>query len=156
MVLFYTHLLIGIIVFLLTKDFFSGGSQLIFFFMLLLGSLLPDIDEQRSRINHWSGIIGIVVAFFSKHRGFFHSLLFFVLSFILIDFVWNFYYATALFLGYFAHLIGDGITRRGVCIFYPFSDFKIKGPVKVGGVMEWLIVLILVILIIIKLNYLLV
>ncbi|MEK6969861.1 MAG: metal-dependent hydrolase [Nanoarchaeota archaeon] len=148
MVLFYTHLLIGIIVFLSTKDFFSGGNQLIFFFMLLLGSLLPDVDEQRSRINHWSGIIGIVIAFFSKHRGFFHSLLFFALSFVLVDFLWNFYYATALFLGYFAHLIGDGITRRGVYIFYPFSDFKIKGPVKVGGILEIIVWLILALLIV--------
>ncbi len=147
MVLFYTHLLIGIIVFLLTKDLFSGGSQLVFFFVLLLGSLLPDIDEQRSRINQWSGLIGKVIAFFAKHRGFFHSLLFFVLSFVLVDFFWNFYYATALFLGYLAHLIGDGITRRGVYVFYPFSAFKLKGPLKVGGVMEimaWLILALLI------------
>jgi len=139
--MFHTHVLIGIVVFMIFKDFFSGGNEIIFFIMVLLGSVLPDIDERRSRINRWSGIFGIIIAFFAKHRGFFHSLLFYIILLIVISIYWSNYYAWGLFLGYFAHLLGDGITRMGVPIFYPLSKFKIKGPIKVGGLTEAIILI---------------
>ncbi|MBU0457718.1 MAG: metal-dependent hydrolase [Nanoarchaeota archaeon] len=150
MVLFHTHILLGIIVFLFTKDFFSGGNQIIFFLMVLLGSILPDIDESKSKINQWSGIIGKIIAFFAQHRGFYHSLLFFVITFMSVSYLWSNYYAWGLLLGYLAHMFGDGITLMGVQIFYPFSKFKIKGPVKVGGMVESVILIFLVILIVKK------
>ena len=137
--MFHTHVLIGIVVFLTFKDFFSGGNEIIFFSMVLLGSVLPDIDERRSRINRWSGLIGIIVAFFAKHRGFFHSLLLYVILLLVVSFYWSKYYAWGLFLGYVAHLLGDGITRMGVPVFYPLSRFRVKGPIKVGGFTEGLI-----------------
>ena len=146
--MFYTHILLGIIVFILAKDYFHAANNLIFFLILLLGSILPDIDERHSKVNRWSGFIGQITTFFAKHRGFFHSLLFFIILFFLIAHYWNINYAWALMLGYLAHIMGDGITRMGVQIFYPFSDFKFKGPVKVGGMLEILIMIILVVLIV--------
>ena len=148
MVMFHTHVLLGIVVFLFFKDFFSGGNELIFFFMVLLGSVLPDIDERRSRINRWSGFVGTVIAFFAKHRGFFHSVTLYFILLLVITAYWSNYYAWGLFIGYVAHLIGDGITRMGVPVFYPFSQFKIKGPIKVGGFVESIILVVLAIIII--------
>ncbi|MBU0470513.1 MAG: metal-dependent hydrolase [Nanoarchaeota archaeon] len=145
MVLFYTHLLMGVTAFLLIKDSFLGGNTLILFLIILLGSILPDIDERRSKINTWTGVLGYVVALFSRHRGFFHSLLFFISSSLVMGYYWNSYYAGGLFLGYSLHLLGDGFTRQGVQIFYPFSDFKISGPIKVGGIVEVLLVLLLIV-----------
>ncbi len=143
MVLFYTHLLLGITAFLLLKDYFPGGNETIFFLLVLLGSILPDIDEADSKINRWSGLAGGIIAFFSRHRGFFHSLLFFALSALLIRYFWSGSYAAGLFMGFMAHLAGDAITKMGVAAFYPISEFKIKGPVKVGGIMEMILVLFL-------------
>ncbi len=146
--LFYTHLLIGITLFLLVKDYFAKGNELFFFLLVLLGSILPDIDEGKSKINQWSGILGRIIAFFSTHRGIFHSLLLYLFFFLIISYFYTIYYGQALFLGYLAHLLGDGITKQGVQVFYPFFDFKIRGFVKVGGFWEWLIVAVLIVLIV--------
>tara|TARA_Y100000310_G_scaffold344364_1_gene456769 strand:- start:10527 stop:10979 length:453 start_codon:yes stop_codon:yes gene_type:complete len=148
--LFHTHILLGIVLFLITKNFFTGNDY-IAFFLVLLGSILPDIDSHNSKINKWSGIIGRIIVIFTKHRGLFHSLLFHALLFIVMLYYFNIYYATALFVGYLAHLIGDGITPRGIKLFYPFSNFRIKGPIKVGGWFESLIMVLLFVLILVKL-----
>ena len=146
--LFQTHLLLGIVFFLLLKDFFSGGSQIIFFFLVLFGSIFPDIDEAYSKINQWSGFIGRIVTFFSKHRGIFHSIILHLAIFVVVAYFYGVYYGQALFLGFLAHLLGDGITKLGVQVFYPFSKFKIKGPVRVGGWLEGMILLVLIVLVI--------
>jgi inner membrane protein len=144
--LFRNHILLGIVFFLLLKDYINGG--LVFFILVLLGSILPDIDERNSKINQWSGFIGKIIATFSKHRGFFHSFLFIG---ILIFIVWNYFglnYGLALGIGFLAHVVGDGITPMGVQMFYPFSKFKVRGPIRVGGWMEGIIFLFLVLLIV--------
>lgn len=149
--LFHTHILLGIVLFLLTKDFFSGGNVIAFFLLVLLGSVLPDIDERSSKICRWSGILGGFVAFFSKHRGFFHSIVFHLILFVVMAYFFNRYYAAGLLVGYFAHLLGDIITPAGLAIFYPFSKFKIRGPVRCGGFWEGVIMVMLVVLVISKL-----
>ena len=146
--MFHTHVLIGIVVFLISKDFFTGGNEIIFFMMVLIGSVFPDIDERRSRINRWSGIFGIIIAFFAKHRGFFHSSILYFILLVIISFYWSNYYAWGLFLGYTAHLLGDGITRMGVPLLYPLSKFKVRGPINVGGFTEGIILVCLAIYII--------
>ncbi len=120
---------------------------MIFFFLVLLGSILPDIDDGHSKVNQWSGFVGKILSLFSKHRGLFHSLLFYVLLFFILSFYSSFYYGRALFIGYLAHMVGDCVTRQGVAIFYPFSNFKFKGFVKVGGWVEWVIAVMLLIFI---------
>lgn len=147
MVLFHTHILLGVVVFLFAKEYFTGGNEVIFFLLVLFGSIFPDIDEQNSKINRWSGILGKVIAFFTTHRGIFHSPLLFITLFILLSYLWSSYYAWGLIVGYFTHVLGDGITKMGVQPFYPFSDFKIRGLVKVGGFLEAIIVIVLVVLI---------
>jgi inner membrane protein len=146
--LFNTYILLGIVFFLLVKDYFPIGSNILFFALVLLGSILPDIDSPNSKINRWSGIIGKVVTFFFKHRGFFHSLLFFGILFFIVQHFWNGYYAFGILLGNIAHLIGDGITPAGVKIFYPFSNFKIRGPIRTGGMFEWVILFSLIVLVV--------
>ena len=148
MVLFHTHILLGIVFFLITRNFFSGGNEIIFFLFVLLGSILPDIDSKHSKINRWFGALGNIAVFFSKHRGFFHSIIFHLILFFVMETFFGFYYASGLLLGYTAHLVGDGITRAGLQIFYPFSKFKVKGPVRVGSFVEGLILLGLFLLIV--------
>jgi inner membrane protein len=148
--LFPTHILLGIVFFLITKNFFIGNDY-IAFFLVLLGSILPDIDSKHSKINQWSGFIGKIVVFFSKHRGLWHSVFLHGLLFTVVWNYFNVYYASALFVGYFAHLVGDGITPMGVKLFYPFSDYKIKGPIKVGGWFESLLMVLLVVMIWVRL-----
>lgn len=147
MVLFYTHILLAGAVFLLIKDLLMGGNWLIFLLMMLGGSILPDIDVSSSKINQWSGFLGKVIAFFTTHRGIFHSPLLFIIFFIILSYFWSTYYAWGLIAGYLTHMFGDGITRMGVQPFYPFK-FKVRGPVTVGGLNEGIIAILLIILII--------
>jgi inner membrane protein len=147
--LFATHILLGITLFLLLAETIGGTVDV--FLFVLLGSILPDIDSKGSIINRWSGIIGTFAVFVSKHRGLFHSLLFFLLISGIIGFGWNMSYALGLLVGYAAHMIGDGVTPMGVQLFYPFSSFKIRGPIRVGGILESGVVVVLVVVIVEKL-----
>lgn len=146
--LFHTHLLGGIAVFLFLDSFFPLGG-LWLFLGILLGSLLPDIDEQHSKINRWSGIFGIFVAAISRHRGFFHSLLFFLGLALLIQ-LWQPFLSLGLLIGYGSHLILDGLTPMGVHPLYPFSSWAMKGPLRTGSFAEHLLFLLLAIIVIIE------
>ncbi len=145
--LFLTHLLLGITLFLLVKDYLAGN-LIVLFFLILLGSILPDIDEGNSRINKWGGILGKIIAFFSKHRGMFHSLLFAVGLSAILSYFWAWNYGIALFVGYLSHLIGDALTPMGVQVFEPFLKFRIKGPIKTGGLVEAIMAAVLVLVIV--------
>jgi inner membrane protein len=148
-VLFQTHVLIGIIFFIIFRGYFAGD-EIIVLLLILLGSILPDLDSPTSIINKWSGIFGRVVSLFTKHRGLFHSMVFHLALFVVLQQFISITYARALFLGYLAHIVGDGITPAGITLFYPFSKFKIRGPVKVGSYVEVLLFIVLVVLVVIS------
>ncbi len=137
--MFQSHVLLGVLLFIVFKGLFFGGNEVVFFFLVMLGSILPDIDSQHSKVNRWSGIFGVVIAFFFKHRGVFHSLPIYLGLFFLMREWIGVYYASGLFLGYLAHIIGDGISKEGVKPFYPFSFFHFRGPMRVGGWLEKII-----------------
>jgi inner membrane protein len=146
--LFRTHILLGIVMFLFVKDYFSGGYQVIFFLLILLGSIFPDIDNGKSKMKKASGVIGGIISFLFKHRGIFHSLFFAGLISFLLAFFWKSYYGWGFFLGYFSHLIGDSLTPMGVHLLYPITKWKIRGPIRTGGIGEWAVLIGLIILII--------
>ncbi len=146
--LYPTHLLLGIIMFLISHQYLSGGNVIIFFLILMVTCLFPDIDEEHSLINRATGPFGTVIAFLTKHRGIFHSLLLYLGLFITVSLIWNNYYAWAILLGYLAHLVGDGITPMGVKIFHPLHDFKIRGPIRAGSTLEGILLIILIVVVI--------
>ncbi len=145
--LFHTHMLLGIISFLLLRAYLPGNEYLIFI-LILIGSILPDIDEHKSKAAQLSGIIGKIVSFFAKHRGIFHSFLFPFIVCGMLAYFWHYPYSLAFFIGYFVHLLADALTPMGIPIFFPFSDWRIRGPIRVGTWMEWILFGILVLLII--------
>ena len=146
--LFRTHILLGMALFLITKDFFVGGNIVLFLLLVLVGSIFPDIDEPHSKMHQWSGPFGEWVTAWFSHRGLFHALILHLGLFALMGHFVGLYYARGLFLGYVAHIVGDGITPMGVRIFYPFSDFKFRGPIKVGGALEWILFVVLFVLVV--------
>ena len=136
----------GIVAFILLSPLFSGGNEIVFLVLVLLGSILPDIDDGNSKIKKASGVLGSIISFMFKHRGILHSLIFVFFLFILIS-LWNSYYAWGLSIGYLSHLLSDSLTPMGIRIFYPFSSFKLRGPIKVGSTGEWIVLFGLVILV---------
>ncbi len=137
--LFHGHLLVGMLMFLLTYKLFPelyiGSNLLILFLVVLFGSILPDIDEKGTKINQWFGFVGIIFEKMFKHRGFLHSLIFFLSISFLVKLIFSDAYGYALLLGLFSHILGDGISKMGVKLFYPFR-FRIRGPLKVGSMAE--------------------
>jgi inner membrane protein len=144
--LFHTHLMFGVAAFLLMSPVFSGGNEILFLVLVLLGSILPDIDDVHSKIKKASGVIGSIISFMFKHRGIFHSLVMVIILFVLVSF-WSSYYAIGLSIGYLSHLLSDSLTPMGIRIFYPFSSWKLRGPIKVGSAGEWIVLFGLVVLV---------
>ena len=150
--LFHTHLMFGVVTFILLSPVFSGGNEILFLVFVLLGSVLPDIDDGNSKIKKASGVLGSLISFMFKHRGIFHSLVFVVILFIVMSF-WNTYYAWALTIGYLSHLLSDSLTPMGIQFLYPFSSWKLRGPIKVGGIGEWVVLFGLIILVVKELLF---
>jgi inner membrane protein len=145
--LFPTHVLLGILIFLLARTHLTGNTYLILS-LILLGSILPDIDEHKSKITRWSGLLGKIVSFLFKHRGILHSIFTPLIFCSFLGLLWDFDYALALFLGYVGHLFADALTPMGIPIFYPFTPFRLKGPFKTGNISEMTIIVLLILAII--------
>ncbi len=137
--LFWTHLTVAAIFFLLLRLFTPEGYILLIAFLVFLGSIFPDIDESHSKISQWSGIVGKFLTFFATHRGFYHAIWLYLLLSILLSYFFSWPYGLAFFLGSLSHICADSLTRMGVAPLYPFSQQRIFGPVKVGSWMEYVV-----------------
>ena len=129
-----THLLTGILLGLILIDLFSfsGVQAFLLLVFCMLGSLFPDIDEKHSLLGRHMKLIGIVF----KHRGLFHNVLFLGL---IATALWITLGNNAVVIGFFggilSHLLLDGLTREGITL-KPILK-KLRGPVRVGGWMEY-------------------
>ena len=137
--MFRTHAAVGILVALIFINSFNLKHPLFFFSIVFLSALLPDIDIPSSKLGKKIKPISWFLNFMFGHRKLFHSLFFSFLFFILLILLFENYIGVAFFLGYSVHLIVDGITVRGIKPFYPLSSFKINGPLKSGGLMDYLV-----------------
>ena len=142
--MFRTHAAVGILVALIFINSFNLKHPLFFFSIVFLSALLPDIDIPSSKLGKKIKPISWFLNFMFGHRKLFHSLFFSFLFFILLILLFENYIGVAFFLGYSVHLIVDGITVRGIKPFYPLSSFKINGPLKSGGLMDYLVFFIIV------------
>ena len=129
-----THLVFGLLLATLITQLYYFENPLLAIILVLVGSLLPDIDEKNSRF----GRKVPVVSYLTKHRTFFHGILFCVFCFIALLVFVELRYALAFVAGFFGHVLLDALTPMGVKPFWP-SETKINGFVKVGGVLEKLI-----------------
>lgn len=128
--LIITHLTITLLSCLIFFPFFD--KKILFLIVALISSIIPDLDSPNSKI----GKIWFFrpINFFTKHRGFFHSLIFLGIFFFLLKLI-SLEIAYAFLLGYGLHLISDCLTLQGIRLFYPFK-FKIRGFIKTGGIFE--------------------
>lgn len=124
-----THLLTSTTITLALTEYTNLEPNILLFGGVLIGSLLPDIDEENSFIGKRSlGISSIVHSIFG-HRGFTHSLLAALLVF-LPYFFWEYTFLLGLSLGYLLHIIGDFFSVSGVPLFWFFSK-KTKARIKI-------------------------
>ncbi len=135
--MYRTHILVGIFLALLILTFFPITHPYWFVLAVLFGSLFVDIDETQSYIGRRTWPLSWMIKQGFGHRGLFHSLLIATI----IAFAWYYFLditiALGFLLGYAGHLFADGMTKGGVRIFYPFSDYKFKGAITTGGMLEY-------------------
>ncbi len=134
-----THLMFALVASIIVVYFIP---QLLFYVPLILfGSLLPDIDHPNSKLGRKIWPISKLINWVFGHRGFLHSIFFVLLISIPIGIYFGFSFGFAIAIGILSHLLSDALTVSGIALFYPLSNFKIKGFVRTGSWLEYIIYL---------------
>ena len=132
-----THLIGSIFFLLLLKKigimYFGSQTYLIITLVFtLIGSLLPDIDEEKSLIGK-----KLKIGKFIKHRGILHGIIPLIIFtiFILLTNGLAKKIFSGLMIGYSSHILLDGLTPMGVDL----SFIKIRGVIKTGSIIEYIL-----------------
>jgi len=145
-----THLAFGFLTAMIAKNMIPVGNVYIFFGLVLFGALLPDIDSPNSIIAKKLFLLK-PFTIFTKHRGILHSLIGTLALSGIVFFLISKTYGFALFLGYFSHLLIDGLTLEGINFLHPVSKLHLSGFVETGKWLEHVILIGLVLIILLKL-----
>jgi len=149
--LWYTHLAFGFLAGLVLFPFVNSGNIYIFFAFVLLGALIPDIDTPKSKVGSKLGIFSKLIKAIFGHRGIIHTVWGMLIICGLFWFFVNRVYGVALFIGFFSHLLIDGLTKKGINFLHPFSKMRIAGFIETGTMEEAILLIIIVALSIIML-----
>ncbi|MFW5852619.1 MAG: metal-dependent hydrolase [Nanoarchaeota archaeon] len=145
--LFFTHLLAGAVLGLFMMKYVYVDLWLVFPF-IIFGSLLADIDHPSSKLGKKLKFIGWIFG----HRKIFHSIFLpFVIGLPLLFISEKVFYA--FLLGFLSHLILDALTPKGVMPIYPLNNSLLGGPIKTGGIVEYLILMSLLLVMIFLLLF---
>ena len=148
--LFRTHLIFGFLIGLYIIDFLKIKKKILFMIILLFFSIFPDVDESSSKIFKKLKPFSYLAALFG-HRNIFHTI-YFPIAISLVLFILNLkLISLAVLIGYSLHIILDLTTKKGIALFYPLSKKKIRGFIKVGSLVENILLIILIILAVYKL-----
>ena len=135
-----THLALGFLSALFAMQVLSPENQILFLVLVLFGSLAPDLDHPDSKLGKRTKIL----AYLFEHRGFMHSIyafsIFFFISYVLFG---TSVYLWAVPLGYLSHLISDSISKEGVMFFHPLSKARLRGFIRTGSMVEYVIFILL-------------
>jgi membrane-bound metal-dependent hydrolase YbcI (DUF457 family) len=125
-----THLIFAFLILILFGFVLSFPIYLSIF--AFVGVLLPDLDTKPRKL----------------HRKLCHNIWFLIIIlFIAYNLGLDRTSAIILSIGFFSHLISDALTHKGVAPLWPIKKPKFNGPIKTGGLGEYLIVLVLLLMI---------
>ena len=125
-----THLIMAFLVLILFGFILTFPIYMAFF--AFAGVLLPDLDLKTRRF----------------HRKLCHNIWFLILVlFVAYNLGLDRTTAIIISIGFLSHIIADALTHRGVAPLWPIKKPKFNGPIKTGGLGEYLIVLVLLLLI---------
>lgn len=144
--MFKTHFAFGLLIGLLSLNFFIVDPKWLFVLLVAIASSFPDIDHPRSKISKLLFPVSWIISWVASHRGIFHSVFPIIGLYFLFDYIGLSTVGIAIGIGYLSHLIGDALTYNGIDFLYPLSRFKIAGPISTGGLLEMIIYAIIVIL----------
>lgn len=131
--MWHTHLAFGLLFGLVSMPFLNSGNAYLFIALVLLGALLPDIDQHDSFVGKRASPVSNIVQAVFGHRGIVHSIWGMA---AICGLFWYFFsrsYGAALALGFFSHLIADGLTKKGINFLHPFGNARISGFIETGS-----------------------
>ena len=140
--MFKTHLAFGILLALLTFNYFDNINKYLFVLITVVSAIFLDIDEENSFIGRRTKPLSSLINTMFKHRGFIHSFLFISIISILIWFFSGNYYIPFL-IGTLGHLFLDSLTVAGVRILYPLK-FRTRFVFKTGSIFDLSLFLIII------------
>ena len=131
-----THMVFGFLAALVFNPVFNQ-KWYFFFPLVIIGSILPDVDHENSKINSLLPITRWVPKFF-EHRGFFHSVFPAAIIYVSLHLAGLDWIGIPLALGYLAHLVSDCFTKMGCNLLHPFATMRVQGFINTGGVSEFI------------------
>ena len=150
--LFRTHIAFSFLIGVYLIDFLKIENQILFMVVLLFFSVFPDVDEGSSKVFKKLRPFSYIAALLG-HRKIFHTV-YFPIAFFFVLFVFDLrLISVAVLVGYLLHLFLDLITKKGLALFYPISQKRVRGFVKVGSFFENLVFFMILILIGYKLIF---
>ena len=152
--IFLTHLLFAIAAVQYLGRFFgiptSGLEGVAAIAIAAAFSSLPDADLVKSKSGKLLQPFSLMFSFLFRHRGFLHGLIFAAVVYFTVRYLAGEWSAAAAALGFLSHLALDALTKEGIMPFSPLLKWKIRGPLKTGGLMEKLILTAIAALILLK------
>ena len=133
--LWKTHLAFGFLAGLALMPLLNKTHFALYFGLILFGALLPDIDNENSKVGRYAPLIGKLF----KHRGVIHTVW---MGALICGLVWYFIgspYGIALMIGYASHLVIDGFTKQGTSFLHPFAKLHLSGFIETGKLGEWVV-----------------
>lgn len=134
--MFKTHLAIGALAGISLFHYYIPGQPFIFALIFLFASIFPDIDTTKSVIGRRLSPISSILALFTRHRGFFHTI-WIPVAVLGLSLYLKTALLTAFAMGYLVHLLSDAITSEGVSLFSPLLKHHTRGFIKTGSAMEY-------------------
>lgn len=138
----HTHAVIGLTVGMVAAQ--SAGlppMQVLFIGCVsVLGALVPDIDHPASTIRRRLGVGGHVAFFWLGHRGITHTLMMLAAVSAATLYFLPSNVAFAFIFGYASHLLADVLTKSGVPLAYPLTNYRYSlRLMRTGGLAEALV-----------------
>ncbi len=118
---------------------FFMNNWIIFLLIVCLSSTLADIDYPKSKIGKNIKLFSWLLNKIFGHRGFLHTIYPVIFVFLLLIFLKQNLFGYAFLIGYSSHLFLDILTKQGIKLFYPIFKFRIKGFIRSGGKLEFII-----------------
>ena len=145
-----THLLFSVVCLIFYFNYVEVQNPMVFVALVIFATLFPDIDEAGSTIGKKTQPFSNMINMICGHRGVFHSFLLPAAATLTLFFLQENEAAIAVFLGYASHLVMDMMTPAGIFPFYPLR-WRIRGPIPVNSIFEYILFFSFVIIIGIKL-----
>jgi inner membrane protein len=145
--MFKTHLVFSILIGLLILSFIEVPNKYLFLGVVCFGAVFVDIDEVNSKIGRRTRPLSDIINFLFNHRGFFHTIYPPLIVFGLLAYFNYLIIGFAFLIGYLSHLFIDMFNIMGISMFKPLHNMHVKGFVRTGGFLEYVLFFVFIVLI---------